>query len=270
MPTIITLPPAGAPFGPGFQLNIHSDTVGPFLPPLEWEVTWTPDNTHDSEGSISAYSTEDPHNPIIKFFPEQGVVLPVTPHATQGTDGTLLARLVQQGVELERSSVPVKADWQTGALFQLGQRGQQGGALTPIQAQQLQEVHGQTFLSTALDALTLSEITNGPQGGFVAAQLALWIFGVLVRIATVPPEYRVDTADGDYWVRSLAVVRIYRGSDVWKRVPIHTSSKLISFVEEGLVVAISSLTMTQWLTQISVQVSFAPGVTGQVFLMRAP
>lgn len=145
-----------------------------------------------------------------------------------------------------------------------------GGVFTPEQSQQLEETHAQSWLSTTIDALTLSEISDGPQGGVVAANLAFWIFGVIVRIATVPPEFHVNTADGDYWTRSLAVVRIYRGIDLWKRVPVHTSSKIVSFVEEGLVVAVSSATMTQWLTQISVQVSFAEGVTGQVFLMRTP
>jgi hypothetical protein len=94
--------------------------------------------------------------------------------------------------------------------------------------------------------------------------------GVIVRIATVPPEFHVNTADGDYWTKGLAVVRIYRGTDLWKRVPVHTSSKLITFVDEGLVAAVTSVLPLQWLLQISVQVSFTEGVTGQVFLMNAP
>lgn len=144
------------------------------------------------------------------------------------------------------------------------------GALTPEQALQLQEVHSQTFLSISLDALLLQELTNGPQGGVVAANLGAWIYGVIVRIAEVPPEFRVDTADGLYWARSLAVVRIYRGTDLWKRVPVHTESKLISFVEEGLVSAVAAIVPLQWLLQISIQVSFAEGVTGRVFLMTEP
>lgn len=143
-----------------------------------------------------------------------------------------------------------------------------GGALTEEQAQQLQETHASTFPAISLDALLLQELTSGPQEGFVGAQLAAWIAGVIVRIAEVPAEYRVDTADGDYWVRSLAVVRIYRGSDMWKRVPVHTSSKLIDFQEEGLVSAVASILPLQWLLQMSVQVWFAPGVTGQVFLLK--
>ena len=145
-----------------------------------------------------------------------------------------------------------------------------GGALTPVQAQQLDETHASVFPAISMDSLLLQELTNGPQGDFVAAQLGVWIMGVIIRIAAVPPEFRVNTADGDYWVRSLAVVRIYRGSDLWKRVPVHTSSKLIDFTEEGIVSAVAANLPLQWLLQMSIQVSFAPGVTGQVFLMRNP
>lgn len=146
----------------------------------------------------------------------------------------------------------------------------QGQGLTALQAQQLAETHQSTFPVISVDSLTLQALTQGPAGGVVAAQLGAWIYGVIVRIATVPPEFNVNTADGDYWVKSLAVVRIYRGSDVWKRVPVHTSSKLISFVEEGIVSAVAAVLPIQWLLQISVQVSFAPGVTGEVFLMTTP
>lgn len=143
-----------------------------------------------------------------------------------------------------------------------------GGALTEEQSLQLSETHASTFPTISMDALTLQELTAGPQGGVVAAQLLTWIMGVIVRIAEVPPEFHVNTADGLYWTRSLAVVRIYRGSDLWKRVPVHTESKIITFIDEGLTSAVAAVLPLQWLLQISVQVTFAEGVTGQVFLMH--
>jgi len=207
---------------------------------------------------------------LIKFFPEQGQTMVPTAHAENGTQGTLTVRLMSNAVEAERTSIPVKAEWVIGALNQIGSQAPGGGALTPIQAQQLQQTHESTFPAISLDSLTLEEISSGPQGGVVAANLGAWIYGVLVRIRSVPPEFRVDTADGDYWVRSLAIVRIYRGADLWKRVPIHTSSKIVSFVDEGLVVAVSTIVPIQWLLQISVQVSIAEGVLAQVYLMSTP
>lgn len=269
MPIVVTYPPSGAPFGPGFLIQFNTTTIGPFQDP-SWRVIWTPDDGFDGEVLNWTYSTADPHAVFTEFWQQRGQVPLQTAHAKQGTTGHLVVSLFSAAIESETITVPVQAEWLIGNQFQLGQATQESGALTPTQAQQLEQTHESTYPAVSLDALTLSELTAGPQGGVVAAQLALWIFGVIVRIATVPPEFRVDTADGDYWVRSLAVVRIYRGSDLWKRVPVHTSSKMISFVDEGLIVAVASITTLQWLAQISIQVSFAEGVTGRVFLMRAP
>lgn len=144
------------------------------------------------------------------------------------------------------------------------------GALTEEQSLQLSETHASTFPAIGVASLILQELTSGPAGGVVSQNLLFWIYGVLVRIATVPPEFRVNTADNDYWVKSLAVIRIYRGADVWKRVPVHTSSKMVNFVEEGIVSAVAAILPIQWLVGLSVQVSFAEGVTGQVFLMTQP
>lgn len=268
MPIVITEPVPGSPFGVGHLVTINTDTIGPFLGDCTWNITLSDADELHSFANFSI-AVEDPH--VITSFRFEAQPFPnnfVRQGANQGDTMTLRARLLVNGTPTEQLPISVKQDLLAWPFVNATTT--EGGALTPVQAQQLQEVHEQTFLSMAIDALLLSEITSGPQGGVVTANLAFWIFGVIVRIATVPPEFRVNTADGDYWVRSLAVVRIYRGSDLWKRVPVHTSSKMISFVEEGLVVAVSSLTMTQWLTQISIQVSFAEGVTGQVFLMRAP
>lgn len=270
MPVVFVDPPSGAPFGPGFTVSVTSTTIGPFLPPLEWDIHWFPDDGHDEEQIFGEYTISDPHATFSTTFPIPKAIPHPTAHATQGTTGVLLARLMQQGVELERSSIPVKAEWLIGAQFQLGQSTSSGGALTEEQSVQLQETWQSSFPAISLDSLTLEEISSGPQGGVVAANLGAWIYGVLVRIREVPPEFRFDTADGDYWVRSLAVVRIYRGSDLWKRVPIHTSSKIVSFVDEGLTVAVATILPLQWLIQLSVQVSFAEGVLGQVYLMNQP
>lgn len=270
MPTTIIIPPTGAPFGPGYDTQVVTTTIGPFFDP-QWQIQFVPDDVNDGERIIWSTPVVDPHIPAQIPFPKGNFFGFSRPHLRSGTTGHVTANLFSNGVEVESSSVAVVSNFQDGAIAQLqAQISGPDGALTPIQAQQLLETHESTFPVVSMDALTLSEISSGPQGGVVSANLAGWIFGVIVRIASVPADYRVDTADGDYWVRSLAVVRIYRGSDLWKRVPVHTSSKLISFVDEGLVVAVASVTTLQWLLQISIQVSFAPGVTGQVFLMRTP
>jgi hypothetical protein len=145
-----------------------------------------------------------------------------------------------------------------------------GGGLTTEQAQQLTQVHEASFPSQLVDQLTLLPLTSGPTGGFVGAQLPNPTFGVIVRIANVPAELVPNTPDGDYWVTSLAVVRVFRGSDLWKRVPIHTSSKLVELLDESIVAGITAITATQWLLNMTVQVTFRAGVTGEVFLMKVP
>jgi hypothetical protein len=144
------------------------------------------------------------------------------------------------------------------------------GGLTAEQATQLQETHEASFPSQLVDQLTLLPLTSGPTGDFVAAQLPNPTFGVIVRIANVPEELVPNTPDGDYWFTSLAVVRVFRGADLWKRVPIHTSSKLVELLDESIVAGITAITATQWLLNMTVQVTFRAGVTGEVFLMKVP
>jgi len=78
------------------------------------------------------------------------------------------------------------------------------------------------------------------------------------------------TPDGDYWVKTLAVVRIFRGSDLWMRVPIHTSDKIVPLTGEGFAAAVVEVLTNLWLLNMSVQVSFLEGVLGEVFLMHFP
>lgn len=270
MPIVID-PVPGNVIAPSQTLTVRSDLFGPIPPNSDIQIDLFPVGSEQpcAGWAIPISNTVQPvklsfehHNRQAMFSapPLNGAVtMKLEIHSAIGTfDQGTVTGLVYNPTgllpELLRESVGT----------------QQDGALSPLQAQQLEETHASTFPAISMDALLLEEITNGPQGGFAAAQLAFWIMGVIVRIASVPPEFRVNTADGDYWVRSLAVVRIYRGSDLWKRVPVHTSSKLIDFTEEGIVSAVAANLPLQWLLQISVQVSFAEGVTGQVFLMRNP
>jgi hypothetical protein len=125
-------------------------------------------------------------------------------------------------------------------------------------------------LSKVIDALTLVEITNGPTGDPVTQFLVAWNFGIIVRLTTIPDGLAPITPDEQYWLPTLATVRLFRGNDLWLRVPIHTPTKLIPFANENLIVALSAITPTQWALQLTVQVNFLPGVEGQVFRMVFP
>jgi len=147
---------------------------------------------------------------------------------------------------------------------------QGGGGLTSEQSLQLSELHAYQVQNQVLDLLTLLELTNGPSAGPINAQLPSPIFGIIVRLAALPPEIVLDTPDADYSVKTLAVVRVFRGSDLWMRVPIHTTNKIIPLEGEGIVSAIATAFLQPWLLNMSIQVTFLEGVLGQVFVMRLP
>lgn len=189
-----------------------------------------------------------------------------------GANATVQVQLAQPGpIVVDSGTQTIPWDGVTGLPLVIQSSAQgQGGGLTDTEAQQLQQTHDQTFITTLLDQLTLIPLSSGPSAGPLNANLGGWIWGVIVRIASVPPDLVADTPDGDYWFPSLAVVRLFRGADLWKRVPIHTSSKIVAFATEDVVGGIAAATLTQWLLQMSVQVTFRAGVTGEVFLMRQP
>jgi len=145
-----------------------------------------------------------------------------------------------------------------------------GGGLTTDQAQQLAEIHQSTFPSQLIDNITLFPLTNGPEAGPINSFLSDVCFGCIVRLASIPTPPEPQTPDGDYWLKTLAVVRVFRGSDLWLRVPVHTSNRMIPFQVNWLVASVDILTANNWLLNMSIQVTFLPGVTGEVFLMRFP
>lgn len=270
MPIVID-PTPGNVIAPAQIIIVRSDVVGPIPPDSNIQIDLFPVGSEQPcagwaipiTQQVAALKLSQEHNNRQNMFSSP----PITGAVTMKLTISSQAGTFDSGTVTGLTYNPVGLLPELLREFTAGTAGQ---GLTEEQSLQLSETHASTFPTISVDALTLQALTQGPQGGVVAAQLGAWIYGVIVRIAEVPPEFHVNTADGNYWTRSLAVVRIYRGSDLWKRVPIHTSSKLVSFVEEGIVSAVAAVLPIQWLLQISVQVSFAEGVTGEVFLMEAP
>lgn len=264
--------PAGL-VGPGLSLRLQTDFIGPLPSTNLWTVTFTrpSDEVRAFEGIWRTNS-----NPVI-----------VTPYISdtrltsssaadsvfaEGSSSTVNVVIQPSGGGPAEDSGTAVAPWSNvaGLTNVIIKEQGTGAGLTPEEATQLEQTHAQTFLSQTLDAVTLTPLTTGPSGGTISSFLPTPTFGVIVRIASVPPDLAPNTPDGDYWFPSLAVVRVFRGSDLWLRVPIHTSSKLVPFGDENLVVGVSALTLTQWILQLSIQVSFRDGVTGEVFLMHFP
>lgn len=275
MPISITFPPPGGHVGPGIGLQLRSDFIGP-LPT-------------GSFFRVQVYETPEPIG---------GSIIVGGSNKTSSVAGsvTLAPKVNTDGYQADRFVAPVDgatvhvtaelfenpstvidsgttdAQWESGIGQQLLPFDIEGttGGLTPEQATQLTETHAATFTDQLLDTLTLIPLTSGPSAGPINTVLQDTVFGVIVRLASIPEELVPTTPDGDYWGKTLAVVRVFRSSDLWFRYPIHTSNRMISFATHDLVAAVTALTATQWLLNMTMQVTFLEGVTGEVFLMRFP
>lgn len=274
MPITITPTQPGNRVGPGLITSWQSSFIGP----IETGSQFLTSITTDSEGSIGVVShvqtttsqlgsytwysdTSEQDAAQFKLQPRSGdsvfvqVKLLAPDHLTVLDSGTQAATWSSTDGLGQQIS-----DQQTTV----------GGGLTSEQALQLSQTHASTFPDQLVDNLTLQPLTSGPTQGPVNSGLLHFTFGVIVRIANVPEDIRPGTPDGNYWWQDLAVVRVFRGADLWLRVPIHTSSKIVPFIEQNVVAGIAQVTGSLWLLNMSVQVNFRQGVTGEVFLMVFP
>lgn len=274
MPITITLPPPGGVLAPWSRIGFSSSFIGP-LPSgsaFVGQLYATPEPTLLSVAYDFRVPTTVTQGHVTLGIPAQGEGFSIHTDAIlkEGADAHLTVELQQPGSVVIDSGT-ITGTWQpTTQILNQPRQTTGGGGLTSEQALQLSETHASTALSQLVDNLTLVSIGTAPPGGFVGSALPDTVFGVIVRITEVPPELLPNTPDGDYWVPSLAVVRIFRGTDLWKRIPIHTSTKIVGLLDESIVAAVAVATATLWLLNMSVQVSFRAGVAGQVFLMRFP
>lgn len=259
---------------PGGGIQAQTDFIGPLPTGSTWEVhllaaspseqeIWT--TTFGSQQHVVQFTLLTTNGDVAA---SSGLYVPANGEQTR-----IRVNLDTPSGQIDTGVVTAPWDTTRGLGIQSQEQRQSSitGGLTPIEAQQLQETHESTALNQLVDALTLQNLTPaGPSSGPINAFLPQPIFGVIVRIANVPVDLIPDTPDGDYWFPSLAVVRIFRGSDLWMRVPIHTSSKIIPLLNEGVVAAVSTAIANISILNLSLQVTFRAGVTGSVFLMNFP
>jgi hypothetical protein len=254
-------------------VQLASDFIGPLPDGTQWKAIVYASTEPGMGADLYTIEKGDVHSGLgqIVIGPTTDQTTLINPEVVvrDETPVHLQVQLIQPGNVVIDSGV-LDAPWNSTAGIQLTPQSQAsgGGGLTVEQAQQLKDVHDSTALTQLLDALTLIPITNGPTGDPVAQNLTQNTWGVLIRIASFPLGLEPQTPDGDYWLKTLATVRLFRGSDLWHRYPIHTSSKIVSFLTEDVVAAMPLLVGAQWLLNITLEVDFLEGVTGEVFLMR--
>lgn len=259
--------------GPGVTVEWFTDDPGPLDPSttIELRVFGPPPGPNEY---YSAQSNTTVTQGLFHVFAEpQGVEISDYGNGQLDDNPCTVELVLQNGLGLHETA-SFTAPWSStqglgkqAALLASRQQGQ-GGGLTDQQAQQITNIELATHPALFIDNFTLVEVTSGPQGGTVGANLDNPIFGVLVRLSSVPPSPPAQTPDADYWIPTMAVFRLYRGSDLWMRVPVHTSSKLIPLQSETFMTFAADVLGAYWALDITVQVSFRVGVTGQVFLVR--
>lgn len=300
MPITVTPIQPGNLVGPGLQVGWSSDFIGP----LPTGTTITLDLTTDSEGATSIGGVTIPtnlnHGTWLVFE---------TPRPSANEEFGSLAYPDNQPIFVQASLAAPgdlidtgtqSATWTTSAglaeqlrLIRLNQG--VGAGLTTTQSTQLSQIATRTqnvlgdtaptitdtagahtttlaeiFSGKTLDTLTLDEVTSGPQSTPAAATVVGWYFGVIVRITSLPPNAVPLTPDEDWYPQCLAVLRVFRGTDLETRIGLHNTSLFHPFrglyasplLNESLLFPVPPAT--------SVEVDFAFGVEGQVFLLQLP
>jgi hypothetical protein len=277
VPITIVVPTPDNVVGPGLVVQWSSDFIGP-LPSGTILLTQISDDPE--------FLNVDRSTRLVVNSPQGAVELLTAPTGINATGGIRSwdeGRQVHVQMQLFDPAHPqtpidsgtLTTTWSsTVSLQTLIQReagNQGGGGLTDQQAQQLAETHLATVPALNIDALTTINLTpGGPSAGPINSALPDTTFGFIVRIANVPIDLLPQTPDGDYWYPTVAVARLFRGSDLYHRWPIHTSSKMVSFYDESPVIALATSIGAEWALQLSLQVDFLDGVTGSVLLLRFP
>lgn len=298
MPITITVPTPLDSIGPGIPVRLQSSFIGPMPSGSQWQVQISNDNeftqvgyTHFLTFPIPSFDSFTPYKRlrtgegwslntfygwhagqtvyVQALLQEPGPTTVDTGNITTTWDPTSgLGQLVSdvQGsfpAGLSSTLNAIKTDTDN-INAQMAVPVTTASGTTNVNLRDLLAQH-------TLDALTLDNLTVAPTGDPVTADVSGgWIFGVIVRLTTIPYPYTPHTPDQDYYLETLAVLTIFRGTDKRLRVPIHTSNHMESPLPGYAIGGISDFTLGTLPPWSSIEVDFAPGVLGQVYLMKLP
>lgn len=270
MPITIIEPGRGV-LTPGLQITGFTDFVGPLLLDDQWWISLVDQATEEVQIQQRFPTNGIKDLAVTWLDPSVPQIEANSPRYMDGGAGRLLVELRHaNGALLESASVAVKYDTTTGIPELLQLQALKPQPLPELQVEQIAETNKASAVDELTDSLTLTELTSGPTGQPLNVHLTSVTFGVIVRLVNIPDELVPQTPDNQYWSKTLATVRVFRGNDLWIRAPIHTPTRIVSFEKEGITIWVANATLTQWLLNIRVLVDFLPGVTGQVFQMHFP
>ncbi len=214
---------------------------------------------------------------------------------TGGQQAHATVSLVTAGVVTSEATLSGTWDATSGIPLMLEQRASGQGSFTAQDRAQLQAVESRTtligevgtlaiqtpsgprlttlaeiFSRKTLDLLTLDEVTSGPTSAPVRASLALWFYGVIVRVTQIPEDMVPRTPDHQWYFPDLAVLRIFRGADLEFRRGIHTPTFMQEQPWQWGANILNEIPVLGVPPEITVAVDWREGVAGQVFLQRLP
>ena len=190
-----------------------------------------------------------------------------------GDDVLVIARLMQDpATQLDAGQATNTWSATAGLGLQQKALGSQtiSEGFTDSDRASLQSIESWTALDTFITSLTVESLGTSPLGGSIDAELPDWRYGIIVRVTTLADGLVATTPDLDYFVKSLAVVRVFRGTDILLRVPIHRSSQIIPLVGNGIALQIAGVGVELWAPGLSLEVDFLAGCAGEVLLMKLP
>lgn len=162
MALVITYPQTGDPFGPGMQLEVSTDLIGPFVPGSWWQVDLT---APSGEVFIARMTVPDPtHTHPMTMLDLQALDYRpsvATPESASGAPGRLRVQLVEPDFTVvEDESVEIVMDRETGAVQELTAILQQKinaipAGLTEEQAESLVITQAAVTAGFGLDPLNL-------------------------------------------------------------------------------------------------------------------
>lgn len=282
-------------------INLRSDLIGPISPTWTWRLRVVrPTDEQNIVVLESPVWSVDDHQ---VHFVVEGDPLNLgqtTGYAQQVSANTndnvnLTVQLVDDLDAVHDSGALGTYRWDTSTSSSRRLASSSGGGLTPEQAAQLDAIDGRTqligepgdlvvqgpsgpapstlaaiFSRSTLDRLTLFEVTAGETCEPVRANYASWFSSVIVRVTTIDPTLTPKTPDNEWYFPDLAVLRVFRGGDLYFRRGIHTPTFFEQNPWEWGWQILNQIPILGAPPDLTLAVDWRPGCCGRVFLVALP
>jgi hypothetical protein len=297
--TIVSQP--GTTIGPGVGINLRTDLIGPISPAWTWRLAVVRPTDEQNIVVLESpiWSTDD-HEIQLQVDGNPLLLGQTTAYgryvsANTNDNVNLTAQIVDDTGAIHESGALGTFRWDTNTSSSQLLGGGGGGGLTPEQADQLAATERRTqllgepgdlvvqgpsgpapttlgaiFSRSTLDRLTLFELTAGETCEPVRANFASWFSSVIVRVTTIDPTLTPKTPDNEWYFPDLAVLRVFRGGDLYFRRGIHTPTFFEQNPWEWGWQILNQIPILGAPPDLTVAVDWRPGCCGRVFLVALP